>query len=40
MDETKNASETEAFQSPAGASNGSSDETRSLSETAGSQSPV
>ncbi len=37
MDETKNASETEASQTPAGHSNGSSDETRSLSGTAGSQ---
>ena len=40
MDETKNASETEASQSPAGDSNGSSDETRSLSGTAGSQPPL
>ncbi len=40
MDETKNASETEASQTPAGASNGSSDETRSLSGTAGSQPPI
>ena len=40
MDETKNPSETEASQSPAEASNGSSDETRSLSGTAGSQPPI
>ena len=40
MDETKNASETEASQAPAEASNGSSDETRSLSGTAGSQPPI
>ena len=40
MDETKNASETEASQAPAGDSNGSSDETRSLSGTAGSQPPL
>jgi len=39
MDETKHASETEAFQSPAGNSNGSSDETRSLSDTARSHPP-
>ncbi len=40
MDETKNLSETEGPQSPAEASNGSSDETRSLSGTDGSQPPV
>src|ERR1700678_1737319 len=40
MDETKNASETEASQAPAGDSNGSSDETRSLQGTAGSQPPL
>ena len=39
MDETKNASETEASQAPAGDSNGSSDETKSLSGAAGSQPP-
>jgi eukaryotic-like serine/threonine-protein kinase len=39
MDETKNASETEASQSPAGDSSGSSDETKSLSGTAGSHPP-
>ena len=40
MDETKNASETEASQRPPAASNGSSDETRSLPGTAGSQPPL
>jgi len=40
MDETKNASETEASQTPAGNSDGSSDETRSLLGTAGSQPPL
>ena len=40
MDETKNASETEASQTPAGGSNGPSDETRSLSRTDGSQPPL
>jgi serine/threonine protein kinase len=40
MNETTNASETEASQSPAGVSNGSSDETRGLSGTAGSQLPL
>jgi Protein kinase domain len=40
MDETKNASETEATQAPAGASNGSSDETTSLPGTAGLQPPL
>ena len=40
MDETKNASETEASQAPADGSNGSSDETRTLSGTADSLPPV
>ncbi len=40
MDETKSTTETEASQTPAGASTGSSDETRSLSGTAGSQPPI
>jgi hypothetical protein len=39
MDETKNASETEASQTPAGHSDGCSDETKSLSGTTGSQPP-
>src|SRR5271156_3043941 len=39
MNETTNASETEASQSPAGVSNGSSDETRGLSGTPGSRPP-
>ena len=40
MDETKNASETEVLRTPAGNSDGSSDETRSLSGTAGSRPAV
>ncbi len=40
MDETKNASETEASQAPAGHSDCSSDETRSLPGTAGSRPPI
>ncbi len=40
MDETKNASETEASQAAGAAASASSDETRSLSKTSGSQSPI
>ncbi len=40
MDETKNVSKTEASQTPAQPSNGSSDETRGLAGTAGSQPPL
>jgi serine/threonine protein kinase len=40
MDETKNASETEASQAASAAASASSDETRSLSGTSGSQSPI
>ena len=40
MDETKNASETEASQAPASAATGSSDETTSQSGTAGSHPPT